>query len=71
MAKKKRKQSSGADKHFDITLGLQVVESSPLVSVLFRDAFSHPTNGFSVTSFHTPWVEPHVPTLHRECYRTL
>ena len=41
--------------HLDITFGLQVVESSSFVSVLFREAFSHPyiffhllVNGFSV-----------------------
>ena len=32
----------GADRHLDITFGLQVVESSSLVSVLFRVVFSHP-----------------------------
>ena len=44
--------------HLDITFGLQVVESSSLVSVLFREAFSHPyisifhslVNVFSVPS---------------------
>ena len=43
--------------HLDITFGLQVVESSSLVSVLFREALNHPyisffrllVNGFSVT----------------------
>ena len=48
--------TSGADRHLDITFGLQVVESLSLVSVLFREAFSHPyisffhllVNGFSV-----------------------
>ena len=43
--------------HLDITFGLEVDESSSLVSVLFREAFSHPyisffhllVNGFSVT----------------------
>ena len=48
---------SGADRHLDITFRLQVVESSSLVSVLFREVFSHPyisffnllVNGFSVT----------------------
>ena len=47
---------SGADRHLDITFGLQVVESSSLVSVLFREALNHPyisffqllVNGFSV-----------------------
>ena len=48
--------ASGADSHLDISFGLQVVESSSLVSVLVREAFSHPyifffhllENGFSV-----------------------
>ena len=52
-----RNVASGADRHLDITFGLQVVESSFLVSVLFREAFSHTyisffhllVNGFSVT----------------------
>ena len=56
-----RDVASGADRHLDITFGLQVVESSSVVSVLFREAFSHPyisfihllINGSSVTSFHT------------------
>ena len=52
-----RDVKSGADRHLDIlTFGLQVVESSSLVSVLFREAFSNPyisffhllVNGFSV-----------------------
>ena len=42
--------------YLDITFGLQVVESSSLVSVLFRGAFNHPyiyffnllVNGFSL-----------------------
>ena len=38
--------ASGADRHLDITFGLQVVESSSLVSVLFREAFSHPYISF-------------------------
>ena len=33
--------ASGTDRHLDITFGLQV-ESSSLVSVLFREEFSHP-----------------------------
>ena len=49
--------ASGADRYLDITFGLQVVESSSLLSVLFREEFSHPyisfshllVNGFSVT----------------------
>ena len=51
-----RDVASGADRHLDITFGLQLVESSSLVSVLFREAFNHPyisffhllVNGFSV-----------------------
>ena len=51
-----------------ITFGLHVFDSSSLVSVLFKEAFSHPyislfhllVNGFSVTSFHifskTPYL---------------
>ena len=31
--------ASGADRHLDIAFGLQLVESSSLVSVLFREAF--------------------------------
>ena len=38
--------SSGADGHLDITFGLQLVESSSLVSVLFREAFNHPYVSF-------------------------
>ena len=34
--------ASTADRHLDITFKLQLVESSSLVSVLFREAFSHP-----------------------------
>ena len=37
---------SGADRHLDITFGLQVVESSSLVSVLFREVFNHPYISF-------------------------
>ena len=40
-----------------MTFGLHVVDSSSLVSVLFREAFSPffhlLVNSFSVTSFHT------------------
>ena len=44
--------------HLNITFGLHVVDSSSLVSVLFKEAFSFPyisliyllVNGFSVTS---------------------
>ena len=39
---------SGADRHLDITFGLQVVESSSLVSVLFREVFSHPYISFFI-----------------------
>ena len=38
--------ASGDDRHLDITFGLQVVESSSLVSVLFREVFSHPYISF-------------------------
>ena len=55
-----RDVASGADRHLDITFGLHLVESSSLVSVLFR-AFNHPyisffhllVNVFSVTCFRT------------------
>ena len=65
-----RDVASGADKHLDITFGLQVVESSSLVSVLFREAFNHPyisffrllVNGFSVTCFRTFFADP-LPSL--------
>ena len=33
--------ASGVDRPVDITFGLQVVESSSLVSVLYREAFRH------------------------------
>ena len=33
--------ASVPDRHLDITFGLQVIESSSLVSVLFREAFNH------------------------------
>ena len=63
--------ASGADRHLDITFGLQVVESSSLVSVLFREALSLPyisvfhllVNRFSVTSFRTFFDDP-FPSLH-------
>ena len=32
--------------HLDITFKLQVVESSSLVSILFREVFSHPYISF-------------------------
>ena len=38
--------SSGVDRHLDITFRLQVVVSSSLVSVLFREAFSRPYISF-------------------------
>ena len=41
----------GADRHFDITFGLLVVERSSFVSVLFREAFSHPTSPFLYSLF--------------------
>ena len=49
-----RDVASGTDRHLDITFGLQVVESSSLVSVLFREASNHPFNSFfhlQVTGF--------------------
>ena len=53
-----RDVASGADRHLDITFGLQVVDS--LVSVVFREALTIPTspffhllvNGFSVTCIY-------------------
>ena len=50
-----RDVASGADRHFDITFGLQVVQSSSFVSVLLRKVFNYPNifffylleNGFS------------------------
>ena len=36
-----RDVASGTDRHLDMTFGLLVVESSSLVSVIFREAFSH------------------------------
>ena len=41
-----RDVASGADRHLDITFGLQVVERSLLVSVPFREVFSHPYISF-------------------------
>ena len=49
---------SDADRHHDITFGL--VESSSLISVLFREVFSHPyvsffhllVNSFSIISLY-------------------
>ena len=38
--------ASGADWHLDITIGLQLVESSSLVSVLFREVFNFPYISF-------------------------
>ena len=38
--------ASGTDRHLDITFGLQVVETSYLVSVLFREVFNHPYMSF-------------------------
>ena len=35
--------ASGADRHLDITFGLQVVESSSIVSVLFRKHLAIPS----------------------------
>ena len=41
-----RDVASGADRHLDITFGLQLVESCSLVSVLFREAINHPYISF-------------------------
>ena len=41
-----RDVASGTDKHLDITFRLHLVESSSLVSVLFREAFNHPYISF-------------------------
>ena len=38
--------ASDADRHLDITFRLQLVESSFLVSILFREAFNHPYISF-------------------------
>ena len=58
--------ASGTDRHLDITFGLQLVENSSLVSVLFREVFNHSyisffhslVNGFSVTCFRTFFCGP-------------
>ena len=65
--------SSGTDRHLGITfiLAYSVVESSSLVSVLFREAFSHPNisffhllvNVFCVTSFRTYFADPYLPYI--------
>ena len=64
--------ASVADRHLDITFGLQVVESTSLVvSVHFREAFSYPyisffhvlVNSFYVTSFRTLFEDP-LPSLY-------
>ena len=38
--------ASGIDRHLHITFSLHVVDSSLLVSILFREAFSHPYMSF-------------------------
>ena len=38
--------ASGVDRHLGITFGLHIVDSSFLVSVLFREVFSHPYISF-------------------------
>ena len=63
--------ASGADRHLCIIFGLQAVESSSHVSLLFRKVFSHPyINFFSFTSklfFYMPQVEYSVSgPYHRE-----
>ena len=46
-----RDVASGTDRHVDIIFRLQLVESSSLVSILFREVFNHPyTSPFSFTS---------------------
>ena len=60
-----------SDRHLDIIFGLQVVEISFLVAILFRVAFSHPyisfihllVNYFSVTNFCT-FSADHLPSLY-------
>ena len=57
--------------HIDTTVRLQVVESSSLISVLFREAFSYPyipffhllVNAFCVISFCTVFDDP-FPSLN-------
>ena len=43
--------ASDADRHLDITFRLQVVETSSLVSVLFREAFNYPYISFFIYLF--------------------
>ena len=43
--------ASCADRHLDITFGLQVVESSSLVSLLFRDNNNYHNNQLLQTGF--------------------
>ena len=43
--------ASGADRHLDITFRLQVVESSSLVSLLFRDNNNYHNNQLLQTGF--------------------
>ena len=53
--------ASGVDRNLDITFGLHVVDRPSLVSILIREAFSHPfisfcpftSKKFSVTCFRT------------------
>ena len=60
-----RDVASGADRHLDITFGLQVVDS--LVSIVFREALNHPyisffhlsVNGFSVIVNSFQIITPH------------
>ena len=66
-----RDVASGAGRHLDITFGLQLIESSSLVSVLFSEAFNHPyisffhllVTGFSVTCFCIIFVDP-IPSFN-------
>ena len=54
--------------HLDITFGLHIVDSLSLVSVLFREALSHPyisflhllVNGYSVINFRTFLKTPYL-----------
>ena len=65
--------SSGTNRHLDITFGFQEVENSSLVSVLFREAFSHPyisffhllVNAFSVTCL--PPLKKNLNDKYRYC----
>ena len=61
-----RDVASGVDRHLDLSFGLHVVDSLFLVSILYREAFSHPyicflhllVKNFSATSFRTFFRKP-------------